>query len=196
MRTAMNVASATSPKRTTSVATLKACSWVGRSGFMISAADPDRGGVDDGADQLRVAHAGGARGLGDQAQLGEARDGVHLEALWHSILAEAEIDAGHAAATERTARLEAQGEKLLAHLGRDRGRNLVTARPGGVFVLVVVPAGLGNDLHDRERPIFDQAHRELPPLDERLDQDQAAVAPGLLDRRVKLRGAPDDRDPD
>src|SRR6266850_1205896 len=154
----------------------------------------ERRGVHDGPHQILVAHSRGGRGLRDQARLGHAGNGVHLEAEGSSLLIEAEVHARDAARADRAAGPYAELHQPLRGLGRELGGTLVAARARRVLVLVIVEAPLGDDLHHGKRAVVEHRDRDLAALDEALDERQPAVAPRGLEGAPELRARVGDGD--
>src|SRR6266850_1251030 len=125
----------------------------------------ERRGVHDGPHQILVAHSRGGRGLRDQARLGHAGNGVHLEAEGSSLLIEAKVHARDAARADRAAGPYAELHQPLRGLGRELGGTLVAARARRVLVLVIVEAPLGDDLHHGKRAVDEHRDRDLEALD-------------------------------
>src|SRR5690349_514933 len=112
----------TSPSRIRRVTALNACSSETRwSGFMESAGRAKRSRVHDRLDQSFVAHAGRGGRLRNEAQLGEPRNRVHLEAVRLALGAQTEIDARDPSHAKRAARAERELVEALVRLVGDRG---------------------------------------------------------------------------
>ena len=145
------------------------------------------GALQDFLDEIFERKARAVGDLREEARRRHPRQRVDLEDHLVSALADHQVDAARALATERLMRQRGEPQHGAVALGRQPRRQVIVGSAARVLVVEVVEAALGDDLDRADRLAVQHRHRDLLAVHEPFHQHVVVEAQRVLDRQLELQ---------